>query len=138
MANIVIIGAGIGGIPMAYEAREELGKEHKVTLVANTPDFHFVPSNPWVAVDWRTRKDISVSLAPTMAKMGIDFTHVGAKRILPDSNQVELGDGTVLDYDFLVIATGPRLAFDEVSGLGPEGYTQSVCHVDHAEAARNK
>ncbi|MCK9505323.1 MAG: NAD(P)/FAD-dependent oxidoreductase [Porticoccaceae bacterium] len=138
MANIVIIGAGIGGIPMAYELRQELGREHKITLVSNTPDFHFVPSNPWVAVDWRTRGDISVPLAPTMAKMGIHFTPAGVTQILPDNHQIKLGDGTALDYDFLVIATGPRLAFDEVSGLGPEGYTQSVCHVDHAETARNR
>jgi sulfide:quinone oxidoreductase len=33
------------------------------------------------------------------------------------------------------MATGPKLAFDEVEGLGPEGHTQSVCHVDHAERA---
>ena len=26
--------------------------------------------------------------------------------------RVELGDGTSLDYDYLVIATGPKLAFD--------------------------
>jgi sulfide:quinone oxidoreductase len=43
--------------------------------------------------------------------------------------------GSFLDYDFLVIATGPRLAFEEVEGLGPDGHTQSVCHVDHAVAA---
>jgi sulfide:quinone oxidoreductase len=35
-----------------------------------------------------------------------------------------------------VIATGPRLAFDEVPGLGPHGgHTESICHVDHAEHA---
>lgn len=32
----------------------------------------------------------------------------------------------------MVIATGPKLAFDEVEGLGPNGHTQSVCHIDHA------
>jgi len=53
----------------------------------------------------------------------------------PDKNQVELGDGTSLDYDYLIIATGPKLAFDEVEGLGPEGHTQSVCNVDHAQRA---
>ncbi|PWB58773.1 MAG: pyridine nucleotide-disulfide oxidoreductase, partial [Betaproteobacteria bacterium] len=53
----------------------------------------------------------------------------------PEKNQVELGDGTMLGYDYLVIATGPKLAFDEVEGLGPEGHTQSICHVDHAERA---
>ncbi len=44
-------------------------------------------------------------------------------------------DGRSLHYDYLVIATGPKLAFDEVEGLGPGGHTQSICHVDHAVAA---
>jgi len=120
---------------MAYETCEELGKDHRIILVSNTPDFHFVPSNPWVAVDWRRRKDIVVPLAPVMAKQGIEFNDSGVDKISPDQNQLTLGDGSVLGYDYLVIATGPRLAFDEVPGLGPNGYTHSVCHVDHAEKA---
>jgi sulfide:quinone oxidoreductase len=34
-----------------------------------------------------------------------------------------------------VIATGPDLAFDEMSGLGPDGHTVSVCRTDHATHA---
>ena len=49
MAHIVIIGAGLGGMPMAYEMREAARPTDRVTVVANTPKFHFVPSNPWVA-----------------------------------------------------------------------------------------
>ena len=41
-----------------------------------------------------------------------------------------------MPYDYLVIATGPDLAFDEIEGFGPEGHTQSICHVDHALKAR--
>jgi sulfide:quinone oxidoreductase len=33
------------------------------------------------------------------------------------------------------MATGPKLAFDEIEGLGPQGHTQSICHVDHAANA---
>ena len=33
------------------------------------------------------------------------------------------------------IASGPRLVFEEVEGLGPDGHTHSICHVDHAERA---
>jgi sulfide:quinone oxidoreductase len=44
----------------------------------------------------------------------------------------------VLDFDYLVIATGPKLAFDEVPGLGPEGFTQSVCTHEHAAHAWEK
>jgi hypothetical protein len=36
---------------------------------------------------------------------------------------------------YLVIATGPALAFDEVEGLGPNDNSISICHVDHAEGA---
>ncbi len=93
-------------------------------------------SNPWVAVQWRKRDAIEVHLPPVFAKRDIAFKGVGAKRVSPALNQIELNDGAVVDYDYLVIATGPELAFDEIAGLGPHGgFTQSVCHVDHAEAA---
>ena len=135
MAHIVIIGAGLGGMPMAYEMKELARPGDRVTVVSNAPTFHFVPSNPWVAVNWRKRDDIEFPVAEYLGRKGIEFTSAGAKRVHPEKNQVELGDGTLLDYDFLVVATGPRLAFEEVEGLGPEHHTQSVCHVDHAIAA---
>lgn len=135
MAHIVILGAGIGGIPMAYEMKALVSKNDKVTVVSNSPTFQFVPSNPWVAVNWRKPSDVKIELAPVMAKRRIEFTDVGAKRVHPNKNQVDLCDGSTLDYDYLVIATGPKLAFDEIEGLGPEGYTSSVCHVDHAETS---
>jgi len=135
MAHIVILGAGIGGMPMAFEMREKAGAADKITVISNNPKFHFVPSNPWVAVDWRKRDDIELDIAPALAKRKIDFIGVGAKRVHPEKNQVELDDGRSVDYDFLVIATGPKLAFDEIEGLGPKGHTHSICHVDHAVEA---
>ncbi|MBK7657656.1 MAG: NAD(P)/FAD-dependent oxidoreductase [Betaproteobacteria bacterium] len=135
MAHIVIIGAGLGGMPMAYEMQEQLRSGDRLTVVANGPNFHFVPSNPWVAVRWRKREEIEFPVEKFLARKGIAFNPAGARRVHPESNQVELGDGSRLDYDYLVIATGPKLAFDEIEGLGPEGHTQSVCHVDHAERA---
>ncbi len=135
MAHIVVIGAGIGGMPMAYELKEMLRPEDRVTVVGNGPNFHFVPSNPWAAVNWRTREDIEFPVAGYLGKKGIAFNPAGAKRLHPQSNEIELGDGTMLSYDYVVIATGPKLAFDEIEGLGPAGHTQSVCHVDHAANA---
>ncbi|MEJ5210265.1 MAG: FAD/NAD(P)-binding oxidoreductase [Burkholderiales bacterium] len=137
MAHIVIMGAGIGGMPMAYEMAELARKGDRITVVSNTPNFHFVPSNPWVAVNWRTRDDIEFPIGPYLAKKGIEFVATGVKRVHPQENRLELNDGSSLAYDFLVIATGPKLAFEEVEGLGPQGHTQSICHVDHAvQAAR--
>lgn len=68
MARITIIGASIGGLPAAYEARALLDKKHTVTVISNVDSFHFVPSNPWVAVGWRKRKDISFALGQVLQK----------------------------------------------------------------------
>jgi sulfide:quinone oxidoreductase len=121
---------------MAYELREQVRKEDKITVITKDTHYHFVPSNPWIAVGWRARKDITVDLAPTMAKKNIHFVPVAAKRLHADENRVELEDGQSISYDYIVIATGPELAFDEIEGFGPEGFTQSICHIDHAEHAR--
>ena len=135
MAHIVIMGAGIGGMSMAYEMREAARAEDKVTVISNSPQFQFVPSNPWVAVNWRTKEDITFDIAPYFERKNISFVPIGAKRVHPEKNQVELVDGKFVDYDFLVIATGPKLAFDEVEGAGPGKNTHSICSVDHAVEA---
>jgi sulfide:quinone oxidoreductase len=133
MAKIVVLGAGIGGIPMAYEMKElSRKKEDEIIVISDSPTFHFVPSNPWVAVNWRKPSDIKIELAPVFEKKGITFIQKAASRVHPEKNQVELADGGSVDYDYLIIATGPRLAFDEIPGLGPQGHTSSICHVDHA------
>lgn len=135
MAKVVIIGASTGGLPAAYEIKDILGSGHQVTVISNTELFHFVPSNPWVAVGWRKREDISFPLKTYLEKKGIEFLAEGAQKIDPKKNEVTTSMGTVVPYDYLVIATGPKLAFDEIEGLGPERNTVSVCTVDHAEKA---
>jgi len=132
---IVILGAGLGGSIAAFEIKDMLGDAAEIEVVSKGDKYHFVPSNPWVAVHWRDRAAIEVELPPIMAKKGIRFTGVGVKRVIPKENRLDLSDGRSLAYDYLVIATGPDLAFDEIEGLGPQGFTQSVCHVDHAEDA---
>ncbi|MCW1919767.1 FAD-dependent oxidoreductase [Rhodobacter sp. KR11] len=136
MAHVVVLGAGLGGAIMAYELKDQLRKEDTVTVITKDPTYHFVPSNPWIAVGWRKREEITVDLAPVMAKRGIDFIPVAAEQLHPADNRIQLVDGRSVSYDYLVIATGPELAFDEIPGLGPHGgFTQSVCHIDHAEKA---
>src|SRR5581483_7828605 len=135
MAHIVILGAGIGGLPMAYDMRKHARKEDRVTVISNVDYFHFVPSNPWVAVNWRKRDDIAFPIAPYLQRKNIDFIASGAKRVHPAENRIELNDGRSVEYDHRIVATGPKLAFDEIEGLGPNGHTQSICHVDHATSA---
>ena len=127
MAKVVIMGAGIGGITQAYELRKELGRNHEVMVVNDSDRFEFTPSNPWVAVGLRKPEQIVIELPELMKKYGIGFDGQGVKRLHPDESRLEMNDGSYVDYDYLVIATGPKLAFEEVPGLGPHGgFTQSV------------
>jgi sulfide:quinone oxidoreductase len=137
MAHIVILGAGIGGMPAAYELRAALDRTHRITVVNALDYFQFVPSNPWLAVGWREREAITFPIRPYLEKKGIEFIAQRVERIDAEGNALQLQDGTRLAYDYLLITTGPRLAFDEVPGAGPEQHTQSICTVDHASKAHD-
>ena len=138
MAHIVVLGAGLGGLPAAYELKAELGAQHRITVINALDYFQFVPSNPWLAVGWRDRETITLPLKPVLEKKGIEFIAQPVVRIDAEGNGVELRDGTRVAYDYLVITTGPKLAFEEVPGSGPQGHTQSICTTDHAEHALNE
>jgi sulfide:quinone oxidoreductase len=137
MSDVVVLGAGLSGTIMAYELIPQLRKGDTLTVIGQGHRYHFVPSNPWVAVGWRERGDIEVDLDKVMRRKGIRYLPQGAKRMHPGENRIDLEDGSSLSYDYLVVATGPDLAFDEVPGLGPNGHTQSICHVEHAVKARD-
>lgn len=135
MAHIIVLGAGVGGMPAAYDLKKTLGKAHEVTLIGTSEHFQFTPSNPWVAVGWREPGQVLVPIRPHVEKKGMRFIAQPVTKLEPEQNRLSLADGQTLSYDYLVIATGPKLAFEEVPGLGPEGHTQSVCTTPHAEHA---
>jgi sulfide:quinone oxidoreductase len=136
MARIVIIGAGLAGMSAAYELREVLGAGHAITVLGDGERFSFTPSNPWLAVGWRKPEDITLAAGTHLAKKDIAFVPQPATRIDAPNKAVETADGRRFDYDYLLICTGPKLAFEEVLGSGPNGgHTQSVCTTPHASAA---
>lgn len=87
MAHIVVLGAGIGGMPLAYEMKEKLRRGDQITVVSNNANFHFVPSNPWVAVNWRKRASIEMAIGPHLAKKGIAFNASGASACIPSETK---------------------------------------------------
>lgn len=133
MAHIVVLGAGTGGMPAAYELREKVGADHRITVVNAVDYFQFVPSNPWVAVGWREREAITFPIRPHLERKGIGFVARPVTRIDAEACRLEFADAEALPYDYLIITTGPKLAFDEVPGAGPTGHTHSICSIDHAE-----
>lgn len=133
--KLVVVGGGIGGLSSAFDARHILRSIDKIVVVSDRDDFQFTPSNPWVATRKRSPKDISLPLATVLPRHNVDFVKGKVVHLDPKNQQLRLEDGTRMDYDFLIIATGPRLAFDEVPGAGPDGHSNSICITSHASEA---
>jgi NADH dehydrogenase FAD-containing subunit len=134
--RVVVIGSSFAGLTAALEARRRLGDDARVTVLDPRPDFTFIPSLIWVPFGLREPDDITFPLAPLYAKRGISFLAEAAEGIDLERGVVTSRSGEH-PYDRLVVATGPRLAFERIPGLGPlAGHTQSVCTLDHALMAR--
>lgn len=133
MKKIIVVGAGIAGMSAAYELRAKLASDTQISVFGDGSRFSFTPSNPWLAVGWREPEQITLDAGEHLEKKNIHFVPRSVSKINPVKNCVETENGDVHDYDYLLICTGPRLAFEEVPGTGPhDGYTQSVCTTPHA------
>ncbi len=133
MKRTIIIGAGLGGMSIVYELRQKLPEDHEVMLINESSEFHFIPSNPWIALGERTKQQVILDIKSYVSKFNIAFNPTGVSEILPEQKQLTTGDGNQYHYDYLAICTGPKLAFEAVPGSGPEnGFTQSICTLEHA------
>ena len=133
MTRIVVAGAGIAGVPAAYRLKEALGPSGKVIVVSDKDYFHFVPSNPWVAMGWRAESDIAFPIGRYLAERSIEFISSGLVALDPHRRRVELANGQEVDYDYLLLATGVRADAEQVEGLA--AHAHSVIHLEQARKA---
>ena len=135
MARIVVLGGSFGGLTAAFELKRLLNKNADVTVVSDSDKFVFIPSLPWLSMGWRKAADITLPLKPILEKKSISFVHEKAMGVDADASKV-LTEAREIPYDYLVISTGPYLAFEEVPGLGPEhGHTECIFTLDQAVKA---
>jgi sulfide:quinone oxidoreductase len=133
----VIVGSSFGGMTAALELRRRLGDRVEIVVLDPRERFTFIPSLVWVPFGLRDGDDVTFPLAPMYARRGIRFVNDAAEAIELERRVVVTASGEY-PYDRLLIATGPRLAFEKVPGLGPHGgHTQSICTLEHALLARD-
>ena len=143
MAKVVIIGAGFAGHTAALYLGDALGKDHDITVINRQDYFSYIPSWVWVGVGHMAPEKTVFPLEPVYSKLNIKLLHGKATEIHADSQFViaekdSTNEIIKLEYDYLLIATGPKLNFVSTPGLGPKGYTHSICTLDHAIASRDK
>jgi sulfide:quinone oxidoreductase len=134
--RVVVLGSSFAGMTGALEVRKHLDQGHEVVVLDPREHFTFIPSLIWLPFGLRDADDVTFPLRPLYASKGISFVNEAAAKVDVGAHMVTTVSGSTIDYDKLLVATGPRLAFEKVPGLGPEhGFTQSVCNLEHAELA---
>jgi sulfide:quinone oxidoreductase len=142
MAKVAIIGAGFAGQTAALYLGDALGSEHEITVINRLRTFSYVPSWVWVGIGRMPVEKTMFPLEPVYRKSGVRFVHGRATQVRVDERTVvverEGGGEALVDYDYLIVATGPKLDFEGTEGLGPEaGYSQSICTGPHAVQTRD-
>jgi len=126
MKNLVILGGGTAGTLTSAKMRRALPRdEWTITIVDQDDDHLYQPGLLFVPFGLYGRDDVIRSRARYVPE-GVDLLLSGIDVIEPDENRVRLTDGTLLPYDFLVIATGSRIVPSELEGLTGPGWQQSI------------
>jgi sulfide:quinone oxidoreductase len=152
MSRVVVLGAGIAGHTAASYLSMWLDRSHEVVVVSPQSTYNWVPSNIWLGLGLMTEQQVAFPLTPVYSQAGIRFEQARAVSIHPEGSAdkarpfvvVEKDvpgrttERVLLEYDYLINATGPKLNFAATEGLGPGQHTLSVCTPSHAtEAARH-
>jgi sulfide:quinone oxidoreductase len=105
-SQVLIAGGGIAGLEALLALHDLAGDRVAITLVAPDPDFSYKPLS--VEEPFSAQPPEHRALEPAVKELGARFVQRGVERVLPGDHQVELDDGSLLDYDMAVIGVGGR------------------------------
>jgi sulfide:quinone oxidoreductase len=117
MARIVIIGGGSAGIMAAARLRRELPMdEAEITIVERSDKHIYQPGFTLVVFGLEEPEDL-VKPMKEVIPPGVNWIRDEVTNVNPDENYLETKDGKKVEYDYLVIASGAKLLFEEIMGV---------------------
>ncbi|MEO8960961.1 MAG: FAD-dependent oxidoreductase [Ginsengibacter sp.] len=119
--NILILGAGFGGLEVATSLRAKLDENFKVTLI-DKKDFFIVGFSKFDLMFGRKTPEDVKSYYSELRKQGIDFVQDTIERIDPHKKVVKT-TGATFTYDYLVIGLGVDLHPEAIPGFKEGGYS---------------
>ena len=126
MKRIVILGGGTGGTLTANRLRRCYDEQAaEIVVVDHDADHVYQPGLLFVPFGLTDMRRITRP-RQRQFRSGISFRQAGIDRVDVEADRVHLDDGTALDYDALVVATGSRLLPEETEGLAGPGWLKSV------------
>jgi sulfide:quinone oxidoreductase len=121
MRRLLILGAGTAGTMVANKLRRRLDRdEWKVTVVDRDNQHLYQPGFLFLPFGAYRPEQVVRPRRPLLAR-GVDLLLGEVDVVKPDERAVLLADGSRIDYDYLVIATGTSPRPDQTPGmLGPQ------------------
>lgn len=107
--HVVIVGGGFAGL---WAARELAGAPVRLTLVDRRNHHLFQPLLYQVATAGLSAPDIAAPLRHILrGQKNLTVLMAEVDRVEPEQRQLRFADGTALDYDYLILATGATHAY---------------------------
>ena len=126
MRKLVILGAGTAGTIMANKMLKELPvNEWSVTVIEKTTNHYYQPGFLFIPFGLYQKKDILKPVTKFIPK-GVKVINSEVEKIDPEKNIITLINGTEIDYDILIIATGTRISPEDTPGLKGELWQKNV------------
>ncbi|MED1472747.1 NAD(P)/FAD-dependent oxidoreductase [Bacillus salipaludis] len=135
--RIVIIGSGFGGLNAAVEIRKKLKHSQLViTVISDREEFIFRPSLIWIPFHKHSIKKFTFPLRPTFEKIGVNFIEKSVKSLMPKQNYVICFDNEIIEYDYLILASGASPDWARIKGI--EGKSASIYDISSALKTRKR
>ncbi len=120
MARVLILGGGFAAVVAAESLAKRLGPHHQITVVSRNRNFVFYPALVRLAFGKSEPSDISFELRSALLDRRVQLIEAEIARINCRERSVTILSAEFrgeLHYDFVVLATGRRLATERITGF---------------------
>ena len=126
MKKLVILGAGTAGTMILNKLEPVLEKEDRhITIVDQHEAHYYQPGFLFIPFGIYNKKDV-IKPKRDFFPSGVDVIFDSIDKIKPDENKVLLSNNKVLNYDYLIIATGCKINPGETEGLAEDGWHKNI------------
>ncbi len=123
--NVVVIGGGPGGLSVAARLRHE-DPALAVTIIEPADTHYYQPM--WTFVGGGVfPKERSARPMSEVIPGGVEWIRDAAAEFRPEQNIVVTADGRRVGYDFLVVAPGIQINWQQIPGLAESLGRDGVC-----------
>jgi sulfide:quinone oxidoreductase len=124
MRRLLILGAGTAGTMMVNKLAGVLGDDWQITVIDSSETHYYQPGFLFIPWGIYTSRDV-VKPRRDFFPPGVEVVISEVERIEASDDRVILRDGSVIHYDYLILATGTKIHPEQTEGLFDEEWGKS-------------